>query len=121
MSLLLRTRLRLARKLRVKNHVQKKQEKPRLSIFRSGNHIYAQIIDDKNRRTLVSESTVSPAFKETSKSGGNVAAAAWVGAALAEKALQNGIQEVYCDRNGFRYTGRVKALADSARAKGLKF
>lgn len=116
-----RQRLRLNRKRRVKRRVQVGQERLRLSVFRSAKHIYAQIVDDRAGKTLVAESSVSPAFKEKMKNGGNVQAAAMVGSLLGEKALSQGIKEVYCDRNGFRYTGRVKALADAVREKGVNF
>ena len=121
MNVSLRYRLRVARKVRVKNKVQKNKDKLRLSIFKTAKHIYAQIIDDTKRATLVSESTLSPAYKELKKHGGNVTGAVWVGKALGEKAARQGIKEVYCDRNGFLYTGRVKALADAVREKGIKF
>jgi large subunit ribosomal protein L18 len=116
-----RQRLRLNRKRRVKRKVQVGQERLRLSVFRSAKHIYAQIVDDRAGKTLVAESSVSPAFKEKMQNGGNVKAAAMVGSLLGEKALSQGIKEVYCDRNGFRYTGRVKALADAVREKGVNF
>ncbi|OGW20122.1 MAG: 50S ribosomal protein L18 [Nitrospinae bacterium RIFCSPLOWO2_12_FULL_47_7] len=116
-----RYRLRIARKLRVKNKVQKNKGRLRLSIFKTAKHIYAQIIDDTKRATLVSESTLSPTYSEAKKSCGNVAGAIWVGQMLGEKAIKQGIKEVYCDRNGFLYTGRVKALADAVREKGVKF
>ena len=121
MSISHRYRLRVARKLRVKNKVQKNKEKLRLSIFKTAKHIYAQIIDDVKRATLVSESTLSPDYKKPNKSCGNVAGATWVGQMLGEKAVKKGIKEVYYDRNGFLYTGRVKALADAVREKGVKF
>ncbi len=116
-----RQRLRLNRKRRIKRKTQVGQERLRLSVFRSSKHIYAQIVDDRAGKTLVAESTVSSAFKEKLKNGGNVKAAAMVGSLLGEKALSQGIKEVYCDRNGFHYTGRVKALADAVREKGIKF
>lgn len=121
MNLTSRHQSRMARKLRVKNKVQKNKDRLRLSIFKTTKHIYAQIIDDKKRATLISESTLSPAYKESKKYGGNVSGAAWVGQMLGEKAVKQGIKEVYCDRNGFLYTGRVKALADAVREKGVKF
>ncbi len=97
-------------------------ERPRLTIFKSAKHIYAQIVDDRDGKTLAAESTLSPAFKEKNlKSGGNVQAAALVGALLGEKAVQKGVKEICCDRNGFMFTGRVKALADAVREKGIKF
>lgn len=118
---IVRNRLRLARKQRVKKKILNSKGRLRLSIFRTAKHIYAQIIDDSNRSTLVAESTLSPAYQEAKKHGGNVAAAVWVGHMIGEKAAKKGIKEVFCDRNGFLYTGRVKALADAAREKGLKF
>ena len=116
-----RERLRINRKRRVKNHVQRNKEKLRLTIFRSAKHVYAQIVDDKAGKTLVAESTMSPAFREKMKSGGNSKAAALVGSLIGEKAFQQGIKEVYYDRNGFTYAGRIKALADGVREKGIKF
>jgi|TARA_B100001079_G_scaffold144553_1_gene123783 large subunit ribosomal protein L18 len=105
----------------VKNRVQRNREKLRLTVFRSAKHIYAQIINDMDGKTLLSESTMSPAFREKLKNGGNAQAATLVGNLLGEKAVQQGIKEVYYDRNGFTYAGRVKALADGVREKGVKF
>ncbi|HAX45451.1 MAG TPA: 50S ribosomal protein L18 [Nitrospinaceae bacterium] len=116
-----RERLRINRKRRVKNRVQRNREKLRLTVFRSAKHIYAQIINDMDGKTLLSESTMSPAFREKLKNGGNAQAATLVGNLLGEKAVQQGIKEVYYDRNGFTYAGRVKALADGVREKGVKF
>lgn len=116
-----RLRLRVARKLRIKNKVQKNKDKLRLTIFKTTKHIYAQIVDDNKRATLLSVSTLSPDYKNAKKYGGNVTAAAWVGKALGEKAVKQEIKEVYFDRNGFLYTGRVKALADAVREQGVKF
>lgn len=116
-----RQRLRVSRKQRIKRKIQVGQDRLRLSVFRSSKHIYAQIVDDRAGKTLVAESTVSPAFKEKMKNGGNIKAAQMVGSLLGEKAAGQGIKEVYCDRNGFHYTGRVKALADAIREKGIKF
>ncbi len=121
MSVNVRRELRLKRKKRVKLQVQKDTGKCRLTVFKTAKHIYAQIVDDRERKTLASESTVSPKFKESKQSGGNLKAAAWVGESLGAKAADQGIKEVYCDRNGFRYTGRIKALADAVREKGVKF
>ena len=121
MKTLERERLRLSRKKRVKLKVQKQKNRHRLTVFRSSKHIYAQIVDDKDGKTLVSGSSLSKGFKEQLKTGGNLKAAALVGAMIGEQAAAKGITEVYCDRNGFRYTGRVKALADAAREKGIKF
>ncbi len=116
-----RRRLRITRKHRVKAKLQCNQGRPRLTVFKSAKHIYAQIIDDKTGRTLVSASTMTPSFKEQMKNGGNVKAASLVGSAIGELATKEGIKEVVYDRNGFIYTGRVKALADAVREKGVKF
>ncbi len=117
----LRRRLRHKRKLRVKKQLQRQVGKPRLTVFRSSKHIYAQIIDDGERKTLVSASTMSKDLQGKLKNGGNVDAAKQVGAALGELAVEKGIKEVVYDRNGFIYAGRVKALADAVREKGVKF
>jgi len=116
-----RRRLRLKRKVRVKNRVQRDKTKLRLSVFKSLSHIYAQVIDDTNNKTLASESTLSKEFKAMNKNGGNIEAAKWVGNSLGKKAVEKGIKEVYCDRGGFIYHGRIKALADSVRETGVKF
>lgn len=96
-------------------------ERPRLVVFRSGRHIYAQIIDDMAGVTLAAESTMSKTLRSGIKYGGNKKAAETVGAALAKQAMEVGIKAVCFDRNGFKYHGRVKALADSARKAGLAF
>ena len=116
-----RRRLRLNRKVRVKNRVQRDKTKLRLSVFKSLGHIYAQVIDDTNNKTLASESTLSKEFKTTNKNGGNIEAAKWVGNSLGKKAVEKGIKAVYYDRGGFIYHGRIKALADSVRETGVKF
>ena len=116
-----RRRLRQNRKRRVKIKVQRDKNKLRLSVFKSDRHIYAQIVDDAKGQTLAAESTVSKAFKESGAKTGNISAAKWVGASLGKKAGEKGVKEVYYDRSGFRYHGRVKALADSVRETGVKF
>ena len=121
MKTTLRRRRRLHRKQRVKTKTQRHPEKLRLTVFKSAKHIYAQIVSDQERKTLVAESTVSESFRDQMKYGGNVKAAVLVGSLLGEKAAQQGIKEVYYDRNGFIYAGRVKALADAVREKGVKF
>ena len=121
MKTTLRRKLRLHRKQRVKTKTQRHPEKLRLTVFKSAKHIYAQIVNDQERKTLVSESTASQVFKKQMKYGGNVKAAGLVGSMLGEKAAQAGIKEVYYDRNGYIYAGRVKALADAVREKGVKF
>ncbi len=95
-------------------------ERPRLSVYRSLNHIYAQIIDDLKGTTLVAASSIEGA-KEAKKTGGNLASAKEVGKTLAQRAKQKGIDKVVFDRGGYIYHGRVKALADAAREAGLQF
>jgi large subunit ribosomal protein L18 len=90
-------------------------ERPRLNVYRSLNHIYAQVIDDQTGQTLASASTIKM------KNGGNVAAAKEIGKAVAEKAVEKGIKKVVFDRGGYLYHGRIKALADAAREAGLEF
>jgi large subunit ribosomal protein L18 len=90
-------------------------ERPRLNVYRSLNHIYAQVIDDQKGETLVSASTIK------GKTGGNIAAAKEIGKAVAEAAVQQGIKKVVFDRGGYLYHGRIKALADAAREAGLEF
>src|SRR5438309_4311939 len=107
---------RLKRHKRVRVHVSGTKERPRLAVFRSLNHIYAQLIDDSGGRTLAAASTVE---LKTGKS--DAAAAAAVGKAIADKAKQAGVASAVFDRGGFLYHGRVKALADAARESGLEF
>lgn len=109
------------RKRRVRKKVRGAPERPRLNVFRSDKHIYAQIIDDTSGRTLVAASTLDKDFRAEQTWGGNVAAARVVGRLVAGKALAQGITDVVFDRNGFLYHGRVKALAEAAREAGLKF
>lgn len=109
------------RRYSVRKSVFGTSERPRLSVYRSSKHIYAQVVDDMSGRTLVAvASTVSDVRGEL-KNGGNVAAAKAVGKAIAERAVAAGIKQVCFDRGGRMYHGRVKALADSAREAGLKF
>ena len=107
------------RKLRVRKKISGDAQNPRLTVFRSLRHMYAQIIDDEAGCTLVSASTQNVDLD--SKSKGNKDAAAKIGEALARKAQEIGIRQVRFDRNGYRYHGRVKALADAAREAGLVF
>ncbi len=90
-------------------------------MFRSVAHIYAQVIDDTEGKTLVSASSVDKAGKDTAKSGGNVSAAKAIGKLVAERAKEKGIKKVVFDRGGYQYHGRIKALADAAREAGLEF
>ena len=109
---------RIKRHSRVRGKVSGTAERPRLCVFRSENHIYAQIIDDIAGNTLCSASTVEKSFEGI---GSNCEAAKKVGAAVAERALKKGIEEVVFDRGGYIYHGRVQALAEAAREAGLKF
>jgi len=112
---------RKIRHLRVRTKVQGTAERPRLAVFRSLNHIYAQVVDDTTGRTLVAVDSRSPDFRGRAKSGGNVAAAKIVGELVAQKAKAGGIGRVVFDRGGYQYHGRIRALAEAARAAGLAF
>jgi large subunit ribosomal protein L18 len=112
---------RIRRKLRVRKKVLGTQDRPRLSVFRSNRHIYAQIIDDVAAVTLASAGTRSGSVPDSLKTMGNIAAAKVVGAEIAKQAIQVGIKCVKFDRNRYRYHGRVKALAEAAREAGLVF
>lgn len=107
--------------LRVRRRVAGTPERPRLSVFRSLNHIYAQVIDDRTGRTLAAASSLDKETRKQLKGGGNVAAAKFVGKAIAERARAAGIEQVVFDRGGYKYHGRVQALAEAAREAGLKF
>jgi large subunit ribosomal protein L18 len=109
------------RKRRVRAKIFGTAERPRLNVRRTNAHIYAQIVNDAEHRTLCSASTIDPAFRATGKVGSNKEAAEFVGKLVAERALEKGITTVTFDRGGHLYHGRVKALADGARAAGLKF
>lgn len=109
------------RKERVRNKVTGTSERPRLSVYRSLSHIYAQLIDDSQGKTLVYASSLEPEIKKQSKSTGNVKAAQLVGKSIAQKALEKKIKRVVFDRGGRIYHGRVKAVADGARESGLEF
>ena len=110
---------RLKRQTRVRKKITGSPERPRLNVFRSARHIYAQLIDDTTGATLVAASTLTDGL--TDGYTGNADAAAKVGAAIAKKALEKDITQVVFDRNGFLYHGRVKALAEAARENGLSF
>ncbi len=116
-----RKELRQMRHIRIRKHLSGTPERPRLSVFISLKNIYAQIIDDSKGVTLVSASTLDKDLKGKLKSMKTVEAARLVGETIAEKALAKGIKQVAFDRGGYLYHGRVKALADAAREKGLKF
>ena len=116
-----RSNVRAKKHLRIRNRFSGTPERPRLAVFRSNNHMYAQIIDDTVGKTLVAASTVEKAVKSELEKTNDVDAAAYVGKVIAEKALEKGIKTVVFDRGGFIYQGKVKALADAAREAGLEF
>jgi large subunit ribosomal protein L18 len=116
-----RQEARLKRKKRIRIKISGSQERPRLSVFRSSRHIYAQVIDDLNGVTLVTASTMSPEIREQEKVKGKIEDAKRVGKMIADKAKAQGITRVVFDRNGFMYHGRVRALAAAAREAGLEF
>ena len=114
-------RQRTRRKFRVRNRLKSDSTRPRLSVFRSLQHMYVQVIDDQTGRTLASASTADKQLHGDIAYGGNKEAAKRIGQAIAERSLVAGISEVAFDRREYRYHGRVAALADAARAAGLKF
>ena len=109
------------RRERIRRHLKGTTERPRLSVFRSGKHIYAQVVSDTSGQTLLSVSTLSADLREKLPKTANVNAAKEVGLAAARKCLEKGIKRVIFDRNGFLYHGRIKAVADGAREGGLEF
>ncbi|MBI1883990.1 MAG: 50S ribosomal protein L18 [Chlamydiae bacterium] len=112
---------RVRRHLRIRRRMEGTLEKPRLTVFRSHKHLYAQMINDLEGKTLLTVSTLSPLVREKVKYGGNVKAAEALGEILAEEAKKSKIQNVIFDRSGYRYHGRIRALADAARKGGLVF
>lgn len=117
-----RSDARAKRQKRVRKKIRGTSDKPRLCVFRSARHIYAQIIDDNTGRTLAEASSLSKGLApKIGRNGGNKKGAALVGASVADRALENGVKRVVFDRNGFLYHGRVKALAGAARECGLEF
>ena len=116
-----RTEVRLKKHRRMRNHLSGTAARPRLAVFRSNNHMYAQIIDDTVGNTLVSASTLQKDVKAELEKTNNVDAAAHLGTVIAKKALEKGITTVVFDRGGFIYQGKIKALADAAREAGLQF
>ena len=115
-----RSEVRIKKHMRVRNHLTGTADRPRLAVFRSNNHMYAQIIDDSVGNTIVAASTVEKSIKEALEQTDNVDAAAYVGKVVAERALEKGIKTVVFDRGGFIYQGKVQALADAAREAGLE-
>ncbi len=117
-----KTLARLRRKKRIRKKVHGTPERPRLVVFRSAKHIYAQLVDDVNQKTLTGVSTVTPTLREELQGvSGKTEKAKIVGKAIAEKAKELGVTRVVFDRGGYRYHGRVKAVADGAREGGLEF
>jgi large subunit ribosomal protein L18 len=112
---------RIRRHARVRSKVEGTTERPRLSVFRSLNHIYAQVIDDSKKQTLASASTVESDIKSNLDSKDKKAQAELVGQIIAKRAIEKGIQQVVFDRGGYKYIGRIQTLADAARKEGLKF
>ena len=116
-----RVEVRVKKHMKVRNHLSGTAERPRLAVFRSNNHMYAQIIDDTVGNTLVSASTLQKDVNADLAKTNNVEAASKVGEVIAKRALDKGIKNVVFDRGGFIYQGKVKALAEAAREAGLEF
>lgn len=116
-----RKKVRQKKHLRIRKRIQGTLERPRLAVYRSLKHMYAQLIDDVKGVTLVSASTLEPGLREQIENGGNIDAAKKVGELLAKKAIEKGITNVVFDRGGNLYHGRVKAVAEGAREGGLQF
>ena len=116
-----RSEVRVNKHRRLRNRFSGTAERPRLAVFRSNNHMYAQIIDDTVGKTLVSASTVQKDVKAELEKTNNVDAAAYLGTVIAKRAIEKGINTVVFDRGGFIYQGKIKALADAAREAGLEF
>ena len=116
-----RQEVRVKKHMKTRNRFSGTAERPRLAVFRSNNHMYAQIIDDTVGKTLVAASTLEKDVKAELKKTNDVEAAAYLGTVIAKKALEKGIKTVVFDRGGFVYTGKIAALADAAREAGLEF
>ena len=116
-----RSEVRAKKHLKIRNRFSGTAERPRLAVFRSNNHMYAQVIDDSEGKTLVAASTLEKAVKSELEKTNDVDAAAYVGKVIAERAIAAGIKTVVFDRGGFIYQGKIKALADAAREAGLEF
>ena len=111
-------------KFRIRKRVRGTEERPRLTVFRSVAHIYVQVVNDSDGKTIASASTTEPAVKgglDKAAKGGNIAGAKAIGKAIAERLQEKGVKRVVFDRNGFLYHGRIKAVADAAREAGLEF
>lgn len=120
-STLKKMAMRIKRKKRIRQKVQGTSQRPRLTVFRSARHIYAQIIDDRSGQTLAAASTMEKDIRDQSKFDNKVAAAGEIGKLVAQRAAGKGITTVVFDRNGYMYHGRVKAVSEGARKNGLDF
>ncbi len=116
-----RQEIRVKKHMKIRNRFSGTAQRPRLAVFRSNNHMYAQIIDDTVGNTLVSASTLEKEIKAELEKTNNVDAAAYLGTVIAKRAIEKGIKEVVFDRGGFIYQGKIAALADAAREAGLEF
>ncbi len=116
-----RQKVRVKKHMKIRNRFSGTTERPRLAVFRSNNHMYAQIIDDTVGKTLVAASTLEKEVKAELEKTNNVDAAAYLGTVIAKRALEKGISTVVFDRGGFIYQGKVAALAEAAREAGLEF
>ncbi len=116
-----RSKVRAKKHMKIRNRFSGTAERPRLAVFRSNNHMYAQIIDDTVGNTLVAASTLEKEIKAELEKTNNVDAAAYLGTVVAKRAIEKGIKEVVFDRGGFIYQGKIAALADAAREAGLEF
>ncbi len=116
-----RQNIRVKKHMKIRNRFSGTPERPRLAVFRSNNHMYAQIIDDTVGNTLAAASTLEKGVKSELEKTNNVDAAAYLGKVIAERALDKGIKTVVFDRGGFLYTGKIAALAEAAREAGLEF
>ena len=116
-----RQKVRVKKHMKIRNRFSGTTERPRLAVFRSNNHMYAQIIDDTVGNTLVSASTLEKSVKAELEKTNNVDAAAYLGTVIAKRAIEKGIKTVVFDRGGFIYQGKIAALAEAAREAGLEF
>jgi large subunit ribosomal protein L18 len=116
-----RSQARLKRKKRIRKKLVGTTKRPRLCVFRSAKHIYAQLIDDSQGQTLVAASSMEKAVRDDSETKNKVTAANTVGKIIGQRALEKGVKEVVFDRNGFLYHGRIRAVSEGAREAGLKF
>lgn len=117
----LKTQARLKRKKRIRKKMVGTENRPRLCVFRSAKHIYAQVVDDSRGRTITAASSMEKAVRENPESKNKVTTASMVGKIIGRRAMEKGVQRVVFDRNGFLYHGRVKAVSEGAREAGLEF